>query len=512
MSAPASSPPLRSEDAGSHGTRRRGLLGRLRARPARSADMPAPPPPAYATRKTLAPGSLVGRLVALAAVWSLAVLIGMGIALTAFFHQAASSRFDQDLTDLANGLYAGAAVDPSGQVEPPPFLDERAQRVYSGKYWQIADLPPGGRPRALARSRSLWDTVLNAPPAVLARLKSAPGKALYFDTAGPGQDGREPLRAVAILAYLPGHAPPVMFTAAENRSPLDRDVRRFAWTTAGALVLLGAGLVTGVILQVRVGLHPLFALGREIAEVRKGRSQRLAGDYPSEIAPLAGELNALLDHNQEVVERQRTHVGNLAHALKTPISVMLSEAERNAGPLAEVVQRQSTAMRDQVEHHLRRARAAARAQGSGERTAVAPVLDEIARTLERIFRVKAVSIHWDAPETLSFLGERQDFQEIAGNVLENACKFSRGRVRAAAQALGPARLRLSVEDDGPGLEPDQSQEVLKRGARLDESAPGSGLGLSIVHELAMAYGGAVFLSRSALGGLKVDVDLPRAEG
>ncbi|MHB8285956.1 MAG: sensor histidine kinase, partial [Caulobacteraceae bacterium] len=307
------------------------------------------------------------------------------------------------------------------------------------------------------------------------------------------------------------HRAPVIFMAAENRERMDRDVRRFGWTTAAALVLLGVGLVAGVFLQVRVGLQPIFDMRREIADVRTGRVLRLVGGYPREIAPLANELNALFDHNQEVVERQRTHVGNLAHALKTPISVMLAEAERQPGALSDIVARQSQTMRDQVEHHLRRARAAARAQGTGERTEVAPVLDEIARTLERIFRDQAVEIDWDAAEDLSFLGERQDFQEMAGNVMENACKFSRGRVRAKAEATGPSRLCLSVEDNGPGLPSDQREEMLKRGARLDENAPGSGLGLSIVHELARAYGGSIALSQSSLGGLRVDIDLPRAE-
>jgi signal transduction histidine kinase len=455
--------------------------------------------------------SLVGRLIWLAAGWSLMVLIGMGLFLTAYFHQAAISRFDVDLSDLANGLYASASVEPGGQVNPPGFVDERAQRAYSGKYWQIADLPPGPHPHALARSRSLWDGVLNAPPGVMASLRKTPGAAVYYDTLGPGEDGHELLRAVAILTFLPGHPAPVLFMAAENRERLDRDVRRFGWITAAALVLLGAGLVTGVFLQVRVGLQPIFDMRREIADVRTGRVLRLIGGYPREIAPLANELNALFDHNQEVVERQRTHVGNLAHALKTPISVMLAEAERQPGALSDIVVRQSQTMRDQVEHHLRRARAAARAQGAGERTAVAPVLDEIARTLERIFRAEQVEIDWDADEELSFLGERQDFQEIAGNVMENACKFSRGRVWAKAAALGPSRLRLSVEDNGPGLPPDQREEMLKRGARLDENAPGSGLGLSIVHELALAYGGSVALSQSSLGGLRIDIDLPRAE-
>jgi signal transduction histidine kinase len=456
--------------------------------------------------------SLVGRLIFLASIWSLLLLAAMGVALTAFFHHAATSRFDQDLTDIANGLYAGAGVDPNGQVLPPTLTDDRARRAYSGKYWQIADLPGDGRPHAQARSRSLFDQVLNIPPASLAMAQAKPGQPVYFDTLGPGMDGHEPLRAVGLVAFLPGHAPPVLFIAAENRAPLDRDVARFGWTTAAAMVVLGAGLVGAIFVQVAVGLNPLFAMGREIAEVRKGRAQRLTPNYPSELAPLANELNALLDHNQEVVERQRTHVGNLAHALKTPISVLLTEAASSTGPLSGVVTRQAETMRHQVEHHLRRARAAARSQGAGERTPVAEVLDEIVRTLERIFSARDVRIDWEAPDDLSFLGERQDLQELAGNVLENACKFCRGRVRVEAEEVGAARWRLTVEDDGPGLTPEQRKTVLKRGERLDESAPGSGLGLSIVDELARAYGGALSLSESRrLGGLRIDMELPRAE-
>jgi signal transduction histidine kinase len=266
-----------------------------------------------------------------------------------------------------------------------------------------------------------------------------------------------------------------------------------------------------VALQVRVGLHPLFALSREVAAVRTGKSERVVGDYPAELEPLASELNALVAHNQDVVERQRTHVGNLAHALKTPLSVIAAEAEARPGPLADVVGRQAVVMRQQVDHHLRRARAAARPQGGGERTEVAPVLEELSLTLERIFRDKGVEVDWRAPDDLYFHGERQDLQELAGNVMENACKWCESRVRAEARITSERELTLTVEDDGPGLATKDRAEVLQRGARLDEAAPGSGLGLSIVDELAKAYGGALRLDDSLLGGLKVTLVLPRVE-
>ena len=453
-------------------------------------------------------GSLARRLVVLAAIWSVPLLAGAGIAQTALFHQAAVSRFDDDLFDVANGLYASSTIDPDGSVDAPPLTDSRATRAYSGKYWEIAE-PNGKNLHALSRSRSLWDSELAGPAIGLAGLKAMAGKPYYYDSIGPVH---EPLRAAALMVSLPGRTQPVIFMAAEDRSALEADANRFALETAVFLLILGVGLILPILIQVRVGLQPLFALRREIADVRTGRADRLKGRYPSELTPLAEELNALVEHDQEVVERQRAHVGNLAHALKTPISVMLSEAELNPGALATVVARQAEAMRSHVDHHLRRARAAARAQGLGERTEIAPILEELALTLERIFRERDMEIDWRAPDDLCFLGERQDLLEMAGNVLENACKYSRGRVRVIATATSPTRLSLTVEDNGPGLPPEARAEVLKRGARLDETEPGSGLGLSIVDELARAYGGGVALADSAMGGLMVTLELPRAEG
>lgn len=455
------------------------------------------------------PGSLVRRLVWLAAAWIVAALLATGVALTAFFQQSALRQFDRGLTEVVTALLAGTNVSDDGAIVAPVLSDARNQRAYSGRYWQVAEFGRDGRLTALGRSRSLWDAELSAPAGVLERLRATPGATVFFDIEGPSG---EPLRAAAQLARLPGRSSPVVFVAGEDRSPLDADARRFAAMTTAVLLLLGSGLVLAVFAQVRVGLSPVFNIRREIARVRRGRAQRLTGSYPEELAPLASELNALLDHNQEVVERQRTHVGNLAHALKTPLSVMLTEADGENGQLAEVVTRQAHAMRDHVDHHLRRARAAARAQGQGERTELGPVLEELTLTLERIHQAKDVAIDWDAPEGLAFLGERQDLLEIVGNILENACQWSRGRVRVRAAAEDRAdRLRLVVEDDGVGLPQERRAEVMRRGARLDESAPGSGLGLSIVDELTRAYGGEVRLEASPMGGLKVAVVLPRAE-
>ncbi|WP_304164060.1 sensor histidine kinase [Phenylobacterium aquaticum] len=451
--------------------------------------------------------SLVRRLVILAAGWSLAVLLVSALVLSLLFQQAALRRFDQGLSELIDNLVAGATIGDKGQVLAPALTDLRALRAYSGKYWQIAE-PSGGKLHILVRSRSLWDSDLRAPVGAVARLGANPGEPVSYDTRGPLE---EPLRARVSQAKLPGRATPVIFMAAEDRTPVDNDIKSFIAATAVVFLLLGVGLMAAVVIQVRVGLNPLFALRREVAQIRRGQAERVVRDYPTELTPLADELNALMAHNQEVVERQRTHVGNLAHALKTPLSVMLTEAGQQPGPLSDVVTRQSEAMRLQVDHHLRRARAAARTQGSGERTGVAEVLDELSRTLERIFQDKGVVIDWDAADDLHFLGERQDFLELAGNAMENGCKWCRGKVRARAEQISPQRLRLTIEDDGPGLTPEGREAALLRGARLDESAPGSGLGLNIIDELARAYGGVLKLGESRLGGLLVDMELPRAE-
>lgn len=466
----------------------------------------------------------------LAAIWIVAALIAAGAALNIFYRQTTVRRFEQTLSELSDALLANATVGrdgrisvpivqggekDTGRVPPSTVIDARSNRAYSGRYWQIGEpipgtaggVSPGIRP--LTRSRSLWDTDLKGPPGGLEPLLETPGRPVFYDTVGASG---EPVRAAAVMSLLPRRTEPLIFIVAQDRTQIDEDATRFTWLTVISLVALGAGLVAAVFFQVRIGLSPLFLLGREITDVRKGKAQRLNHAYPPEIEPLADELNVLLDHNQAVVERQRTHVGNLAHALKTPLSVMLTEAGAEENTLADVVRRQATIMRGQVDHHLRRARAAARAQTAGERTPVEDVIDEMAVMLERVFQEKGVQIDWRVEDGLCFRGERQDLQEIVGNVLENACKYGKSRVWATAGPSGdPGRMRLVVEDDGPGLPEARREEVLKRGSRLDETEPGSGLGLSIVDELARAYGGGVRLDQSERGGLMVVIDLPAAE-
>lgn len=452
--------------------------------------------------------SLTRRLIWLASAWILLALVVAALFLTQAFQESALRRLGNVLSETIDEIVVAAARTPQGEAVPQ-IQDARTLRLLSGKYWAIAREGPDGRLIMLERSQSLWNADFDTPEDLPEKLDAAFGDVISFDATGPKG---EPLRAAASMKSIPRYDEPVIFLAALDRSNIDADTRQFATVTWIALLVMGFGLVSAVFIQVQVGLRPLYELRNEIADVRKGKAARIGRSYPVEIQPLAEQVNRLLDHNQEVVERQRTHVGNLAHALKTPISVMMAEAGTADGALPELVRRQTRVMQGQVDHHLRRARAAARAaHGLGEKTDVPEVLDELAVMIEQVFRDKAVEIDWRAPDGLAFLGERQDLQEILGNLIENAAKFSRRRVRVSAGPDGLGRLVTVIEDDGPGLPEAARAEVLKRGARLDEDAPGSGLGLSIVDDLTRAYGGRLTLGDSDMGGLKVVLELPAAE-
>jgi len=278
-----------------------------------------------------------------------------------------------------------------------------------------------------------------------------------------------------------------------------------------ALGVLSLGLVVATLFQVRFGLLPLRAIRQDLAAIRSGEQEKLEGQLPDEIRPLQQELNALIQSNREIVERARTHVGNLAHALKTPLSVISNEARGKQSALAGKVIEQAELMRTQITHHLDRARMAARSSAIGDITDVEAVLKALKRTLDRIYEARGLDLRLSCPAGLRFQGEKQDFEEMAGNLLDNACKWAKGCVRVSAEhADGASAFTLLVDDDGPGLSVGDRKKVVKRGQRLDESKPGSGLGLSIVADLAQLYKGRLSLEPSPEGGLRVRLDLPAA--
>jgi signal transduction histidine kinase len=286
--------------------------------------------------------------------------------------------------------------------------------------------------------------------------------------------------------------------------------RRFVIALVVTFLLLGVALGLSTLFQIRFGLKPLSELSAAVGSIRRGQSERIDGDYPKDIAPLADEVNLLLDANREILERARTQVGNLAHALKTPLSVIMNEVDATSDEVSVRVREQAAVMRDQMDYYLNRARAAALAGTLGAVTEVGPVLEALSRTFSKIYRDRAPTLEVTAASGLRFRGERQDFEEMVGNLIDNACKWAETRVEIRAEvveAQGRSVLRVVVDDDGPGLPEAARATVMQRGRRLDETKPGSGLGLSIVSELAGNYGGRLELEVSPLGGTRAKLEL-----
>ena len=264
-------------------------------------------------------------------------------------------------------------------------------------------------------------------------------------------------------------------------------------------------------IAILLGLQPLGRVRNALAMVREGTAQRLTGRFPAEIQPLANETNALIENNRRIVERSRTQVGNLAHSLKTPLAVMLNEGRAMGGPKGQLISDHAAAMQKQIDHYLQRARVAAQRESVVYRTPVAPLLQRMVRVMDKLSRGTSISLALPAGEVM-FAGEREDLEEIVGNLLENAMKWARGEVRVSVETLPsigeePPRFAILIEDDGPGIPEDKAREALKRGSRLDETKPGTGLGLAIVADLVKEYGGRLLLERSSLGGLKAVVEL-----
>jgi signal transduction histidine kinase len=451
--------------------------------------------------------SLAARLIAAATIWTFLAFVGGGILLSNVFSGSAQDSFDGRLRFDLDGLIAAADTDSAGQVSlAGHFADPRFERVYSGWYWQI--IPDNrampGAPQ-IQTSRSLWDKTLAVTD--VRRTQS-------FDWGYAGGPEDQHLRVASrhiefpiLVAGKQTGARGYTFLVAGDLSEVESDVADFNNTLVWSFALLAVGLIFAILIQVRVGLTPLRRVGEALARIRDGKASRLEGRFPSEIKPLANELNSLIDHNAEVVARARTHVSNLAHFLKTPLTVLTSEAAEHPGPLADSVTRQVHVMRRQVDHYLTRARASGAVDVLGSRALVRPVLDDLARVLKRIHLERGIEIDIVCPPALAFRGDRQDLEEMTGNLIDNACKWAKQRVSVTASRNGKM-LELDVGDDGPGLSVEERTQVGERGERLDESVPGTGFGLAIVGDIARLYGGGLELGESALGGLKASLSLP----
>ena len=435
-------------------------------------------------------------------------LVLAGVLLGSLFREHVMRQFETVLTQQLDQLTARLEFDAAGQpqIDATRLSDPRWQKPYSGLYWQLDRIGADGIGRsAELRSRSLWDTALTLPPDAL-----ADGVVHVHESRGPQDRPLMMVERTVRTADRPDAA--WRLIVAGDMNDTSQAVDRFTGVLAASLLALGALLVLAALAQVAVGLSPLRALQRALTEVQDGRTPRLQGRFPTEVQPLIDDFNAVLDRNAEVVARARTQAGNLAHALKTPLAVLAHAADAD-GPRDELalrVREQVALSRRHIDWHLARARVAASQRLPGQRTAVAPVLAGLVRVMTRVHAERGLTLQLaEVLPDLAFAGEEQDLQEMVGNLLDNACLWARHRI--GLRALREAdQVVITVEDDGPGIAPDQREAVLSRGVRLDETTPGSGLGLAIVVDLVLLYGGRLALEDSESGGLQARLSLPAA--
>ncbi|MCP8889229.1 sensor histidine kinase [Sphingomonas faeni] len=435
-------------------------------------------------------------MILIAAVWIVVLLSGGGFALDRVLSQAVTRNFDDQLEYVLRSLLNSAEIGPEGEVifSRDAAADQRFVEPYSGLYWQVS-----GKGREDFPSRSLWDRKLAFGSPHDDR------NAHFYDST---QFPDEKLRIVERDAVIPGSKVHWRFQVAQSRDGLDAQIQTLRRTLVRSFALLGLGLIILAALQTFYGLWPLRRVREEIARMRAGQSNRVSSAMPVEVAPMVEELNALIEHNERQAEEARRHAGNLAHALKTPLTVIMNAATAQSDDLADTVIREARTMRRQVDHHLARARAVGRRGSAHSRADVWPSLESVERAVGRLYR--HVRIDVTGPRGLQVHVERQDLDEMLGNLIENAAKYGGGSVFVTVGAQS-GFVEFLVEDDGVGIPEEERVRIFDRGVRLDTGKPGTGLGLAIVRDVAEIYEGTVALEESEdLGGLLVRLRLPAA--
>lgn len=447
-------------------------------------------------------GSLTRRMIVVAAVWISILLFAGGFALDRVLTNSLVRNFDEQLELVLRSMIGASEIGTMGEIKfSRPPADQRFIESYSGSYFQISPLPGAdGKvpPVEDFPSRSLWDRRL--------RIDSAHDHNIT-QTYDSYQFAGEPLRIVERDVIIPGSDVKWRFQVAQSRENLDSQLKELRTTLIWAFAVLGLGLIILAALQTVYGLWPLRRVRSEVAAIRSGAKTRVSEDFPDELRPLTDEINQLLAHNEEQAEEARRHAGNLAHALKTPLTVITNAATARSDDLVDTVCREATTMRRQVDHHLARARAIGRRASAQARAGVWDSLAAVQRAVSRMHEGVTIDIAGDKNATARV--ERQDLDEMLGNLVENAAKYGSGRVFVTVEKSAPF-IDILVEDDGPGIPAAQRDELFTRGKRLDTTGkPGTGLGLAIVRDVAEIYGGRITLEESEdLGGLLAKLSLP----
>jgi len=449
--------------------------------------------------------SLTFRVIAFSTLWAVAAMIVVATVISALYRQSAERNFDSLLSAHLFHLIGAVGVDDDGKLSGDPNLgDLRFSEPASGWYWAVDPVSEelNGRLRSLSVTQDIA-----TPSAEDVPFDTTFQRNYYIE--GPGGELVEVLESEFVLDERNRVA---RFRVMGNRSALEAEIADFDNNLYGYLALFGLGMVAINVAAILLGMRPLGKVSKALAAIRAGNAERLDGTFPAEIAPLAQEANELIENNRRIMERARTQVGNLAHSLKTPLAVILNEARQLRSRPGDLIEAQATSMQGQIDHYLGRARAAAQRDGVVFRTAVHPTLERMVRAMQKL--KPGLSFDYrPAPIEPIFAGEREDLEEIVGNLLDNAMKWGRGRIRVTtAVPADAAFFECMVEDDGPGIPAVMAKEALRRGQRLDESVPGTGLGLAIVTELVKEYNGEFFLESSDLGGLRARFRLRRLVG
>lgn len=433
----------------------------------------------------------------IAAGWISILLLLGGLVLDRTLTSQITRSFDDQLGYMLTAMVGSAEIGPDGEIFfNRPLGDQRFLEPNSGLYWQIRGAGHEDFP-----SRSLWDRSLHVA-------------GNHFDTEPHVYDSDqfqgEPLRVMERTIILPGSKTRWWFTVAASRGELDSQIRRIRSILFYSFVILGLGLFLMAVLQTWYGLYPLRRVRKAIQRMRTTSANRVTDPLPLEVQPLVDELNALLAHTERQAEEARTHAGNLAHALKTPLTVVMNAATARAPDLSDTVIREAAVMRRQVDHHLARARAVGRRAVGLSRATVWESVEAVLRAVTRLYERTRFDL--DGKREAGVAMERQDLDEILGNLIENAAKYGGGSVFVTVDhAADPDWCEIWVEDDGMGIPEEERTRIFDRGARLDTGKPGTGLGLAIVRDVAEIYGGSVELDESEdLGGLLVKLRLPRA--
>ncbi len=458
--------------------------------PATAADGQAVAPP---RRKVARVGSLTRRMIVVAAFWITALLLMGGFALDRVLSASIVQNFDDQLKYVLNAMIAASEIGPDGEVRfNRPPADQRFIEPYSGVYFQVS-----GQGADTFPSRSLWDRRLQVQDR---------HQDVNVHTYDSDEFDGEPLRISERDVILPGSKVRWRFQVAQSREMIDTQIKQLRSTLFWSFFALGIGLLILAALQTFYGLWPLRRVRQDVAAIRSGAKTRITEDFPNEVRPLTDEINQLLAHSEEQAEEARRHAGNLAHALKTPLTVITNAATANAPDLAETVCREAIVMRRQVDHHLARARAIGRRASAHARATVWESLESVQRAVDRLYEKVTVDIAGDKKAQVRV--ERQDLDEMLGNLVENAAKYGGGRVFVTVEPQD-GMIDILVEDDGKGIPQQQREAIFQRGARLDTDKPGTGLGLAIVRDVAEIYGGKITLEESEdLGGLLARLSLP----